>query len=349
MTKANTARECRRGFTLIELLVVVAIIALLIGILLPSVAGARRAAWQIAGANMQRQLALGAQMYASENRDYLPGLNSSGLRIHNANAAGALTQYLDASNQDPNAPTQDYDWITPSMSGDDLPLNRVARMMFVLSKWRDPAMTQTVVPYSGGALGTSDAVAYINSTGKQPYGTSFLMPAAFIWGGRASMQDPIQNWDPSIPKYYQLNNPFVNPFAVPNHYKPRLDQIQLTAKKIAVADGFRYHTGSILDVDMGLIGKKYGTFTGNSGCYIGSQEYGPVGGGNMSNGAQLPLSYRHNGRMNVTCWDLHGELITQTESRNPIWWYPSGSKYSGVDVVPEVASTFDYQVGDVVP
>jgi len=65
--------SARRGFTLIELLVVVAIIALLISILLPALKNAKdQARLDICMSNM-RQLAIGFQSYAAENRGMLPG------------------------------------------------------------------------------------------------------------------------------------------------------------------------------------------------------------------------------------------------------------------------------------
>lgn len=351
-TGTRTGKAQRRGgggagFTLIELLVVVAIIALLIGILLPSIAGARRAAWQISGANIQRQLALGAQMYASESRDYIPGINSSGLKPFNAQF-GTMSQYLDDANRDSSLPTQAYDWITPSMSDGDLPLNRVERLVYILSQWRDPAMNQTVVPYSGGGPGTSDAVAWVNSTGKQPFGTSFLMPASFQWAGWTGTPPPMENG-----KFLQLNNPFINPFTVPSHYKPRVSSIELTAKKVCVADGFRYHDGAILDIDMGVVGGNsqqtiYQSFTSSGPIYHQSTEYGIAGSGNPSDGAQIPLSYRHNGKMNVTFWDMHSELLSIKESRDPVYWYPSGSRFTNGQTIPDVVQ-LGYTSGEVVP
>jgi prepilin-type N-terminal cleavage/methylation domain-containing protein len=73
--------KARRGFTLIELLVVVAIIALLMAILLPSLAKAREQAKIAVCASNMRQVALGTVLYAQENQDSLPreifhGLNS---------------------------------------------------------------------------------------------------------------------------------------------------------------------------------------------------------------------------------------------------------------------------------
>lgn len=62
----------RKGFTLIEMLVVVAIIALLLSILLPSMAAARAQARQAVCASNLRGMALGIRMYAQESNDWLP-------------------------------------------------------------------------------------------------------------------------------------------------------------------------------------------------------------------------------------------------------------------------------------
>lgn len=64
-------RRCQ-GFTLIELLVVISIIALLIGILLPALAGARRTARTVVCMSNVRQITLGLMIYAEQNNQFLP-------------------------------------------------------------------------------------------------------------------------------------------------------------------------------------------------------------------------------------------------------------------------------------
>jgi prepilin-type N-terminal cleavage/methylation domain-containing protein len=62
--------DTRCGFTLIELLVVIAIIALLVGILLPSLASARDAARTTVCASNLRQMVIGSAAYSNGNKGF---------------------------------------------------------------------------------------------------------------------------------------------------------------------------------------------------------------------------------------------------------------------------------------
>lgn len=100
----------RHAFTLIELLITIAVIALLIGILLPSLGAARRTAQSVICASNARQLVIAAGIYAGDADSHLPpgapDFLTNHTRWHGSRASttssfaptgGTLTPYLEAS------------------------------------------------------------------------------------------------------------------------------------------------------------------------------------------------------------------------------------------------------------
>src|SRR5262245_38502445 len=123
-TRTGWSSDHRAGFTLIEVLVVVAIIALLISVLLPSLRNAREQARAVACAANMRLCSQAIILYAQSNKDFFPYDHSqlafhpgskgpTGLTNYGLNCWEFLHRYVQRSNpsafsnwsKDPYIPT----------------------------------------------------------------------------------------------------------------------------------------------------------------------------------------------------------------------------------------------------
>src|SRR5271154_3768118 len=89
-------RKMVHGFTLVELLVVIAIIAVLVGILLPTLAKARQSAYTVGCASNLRSIGQGISSYLVDSKGVFPPSNYyKGL-------------HWDAQGQEPKTPVDGY-------------------------------------------------------------------------------------------------------------------------------------------------------------------------------------------------------------------------------------------------
>ena len=98
--RSRVFRDHPRGFTLVELLVVIGIIAVLVGILLPVLANARKSAMDMQCQSNIRQLCSAMIMYANEFKGrYPPNIGTSGAGVHWWYDAERLGRYLPKTKQ----------------------------------------------------------------------------------------------------------------------------------------------------------------------------------------------------------------------------------------------------------
>jgi prepilin-type N-terminal cleavage/methylation domain-containing protein/prepilin-type processing-associated H-X9-DG protein len=316
----------RRAFTLIELLVVVSIIALLIGILLPTLGSALTEARATVCGTTQRGLAQGMSFWTTENRDQIPGLNTSWQTV---SGTGDLDEVL---SRESSHPVQNYDWMSASLKGEELPYNRNQRFLYLMQRYRCPENRISTAPYGGGGDGTAEAENWIIRSGEALYGTSYLMSAAFQWSGRVGNQQTGSFPTYRITEYGWPGQIAGSPVTPVSSFRPNVNLVGSPATKFAFADGFRYlDTTGETDLDMSYEAGIYGAFATSSPVFAGSTAY--------TRGEAL--SYRHNGKISAAHFDGHVSRVDKAQSRNATHWYPTGYIFEGENAHPDALEFYE--------
>lgn len=306
------------GFTLIELLVVISIIALLIGLLLPALGRARAAAQKGVCLAQQRQAGLGFYSYAAEWNDWIAGPNTSGYGLFNGAPYG----------RSPDSPTMNVDWVSPILGyalnlpetqkdENSLPEKRL-RTIFDTA-FACPANHETYdYAYNGKDTLDGKPVTDLRIA-------SYSSPIAFhYWsdnGDRRYLRDA--TWS-GFPGRYR-------------GYRPQLSRIGRPDLKGATLDGTRYVRSS--DYQVSFAWDRAHIRGGNF------MVAGPATVDDSSNGGDphtlalddLPtirkhreaierFAYRHDGGMVVSFFDGHARFMSEEDSRNATYWFPSGTQ-----------------------
>ncbi len=335
-TPHSSCRRPIRGFTLVELLVVIGIIALLISILLPSLAQARRSAMAIKCSSNQRQILQAMMQYGNDYNYMIPGSPSTtGLHLM---TNSAITQA--------NCPDRIsiFDYKTPlarylSVAFNDRPTqaDRMERLAYL----------NEIEPYLCPSNGDVLATAFFPSGGPAVQWNSYSTGVLFLY---QPSDTPIPGWagnnaflnrriDPDI---FNGTGPAARPYELPSGYFPKLTKIGGSSSKIYLADGARFSQGQYPTYNgdfRGSTGGDYADWGSHSRFSNGwNRDKAPLNfpqAGPGSADSRL-LWARHGGQIerkpgdyyqaNFAFYDGHVQKMGDLKSSNPVHWVPANTR-----------------------
>lgn len=294
------------GFSLIEVLVVVAMVALLMAILLPSLSGARELARAAMCGSSLKQISLAATAYGLEQRGWLVGSpNTSGNGAPPGFAAGA---YTPTASRDHYPALQIFDWASPLLKefGTRAPRDFKQRYTAAVS----------AVPQCPTNRRRTSPVNYPELTDLIPADTlapSYAMSRYFTYVG-----DKAKSGETAGTLWWHED-------CIPARYVPKPDRIKQPAGKAFLADAH------IVSKTKGEIANANWGFS-SQGAWR-SHDEGPV----TYRGDFLRKEmWRHRGTINIAAFDGHVERQREgssdanngkgSEARRAKWWFPSGTK-----------------------
>jgi prepilin-type N-terminal cleavage/methylation domain-containing protein/prepilin-type processing-associated H-X9-DG protein len=316
-------RNSSRGFTLVELLVVIGIIALLISILLPSLARARRAANTVACAANLRSILQAMNIHASQNKNQIPGSAATTGRF--ALLANLNVNPIYSDTNFPNIITLN-DWMSPIAKAMGVKFNeggtttdRKSRyeQLRNLKQFQCPENQYIATPFGGGPVQADVGIMHSYAT---------AMYFMYLPNGAGGAFFVVQQ-SPSG------NNP--------KGYAPLLSKIKNSANKIYIADSARYaNSTQAPDISLAFAGSGGSAF-GDVGAFtnISNGWNRAMAPGNGGTGVDCrPIAFRHgrqqpNGpsdayKMNAGFFDGHVEALGDLQAADPAYWMPSGSIYT---------------------
>jgi prepilin-type N-terminal cleavage/methylation domain-containing protein len=207
MNRINNRQKTKRGFTLIELLVVISIIALLIAILLPSLAKARELADRVSCSANIRSMIQSMTIYAQSNNGAFPNIPGSASTTYEnqaVNPAGyvntqlpgqVVEEWYSSGNSANFASPLGSLWINLILSGQDSPKTFLCPS--------DPLANHASVEYDNNATGgTEDTYGQfgVMTVGGTPsttgQGESYSIAYPWMYNASASATSPetAGNW-----------------------------------------------------------------------------------------------------------------------------------------------------------